>query len=675
MSSSHIIFDEKTQPSTLRIAFFCGTGYDFYEESDNYIDQKKLGYNELKAPDKITRDISFLLLDSIIERLGSPEIRALGYDGCHRRGGGINATGIEEPANHLYQHLKKLNKKTTLIITAHSRGCLSAYLVSKLINADKDLQQKVEIVLDLRDPVPGNLKGFSTLFGSFTSSGAFYDLTSCTNIKSANITIQETGILPVAFNVLIPKFANSTKVSLSALPGEHDVQETIYYGQSGLFYLGLCKSLQLYYENRFILRTATLRSAFVESYGFILKQLGERLVKDDTNSAIYTSQITLLNELLSIVKNPDYDALQILKTTQLHIYNHILNNYKKDPKRSLALRHIAFGGQAERSQYPIEEVSYFNAEHYALALESEPHQVHKYKLLYVLEGQKPHTVVNLPMIKPAQLHKLPAVDTINPPQSFLSSELKKVLENARVPLDSKTAELLEPAMQKLNSLREQAALFKNKDGKEMPVYQPLIDKIEKNMASIEKNLFTYLNKHVDNKAITSLYRDKFDEEKKRIVNLGQTLKKKTEIKYLKNKILKNTQDIIDYISEYKTSDPNTEIGKAKNALAADLKMRLISIKSIFANNSDVVQFKDAITSVINEIIDNLSKAGINKASSVLLTAKRDTSVRFSDILLNVKKQAESLSPLLDSMKELVAPNTPVSEASMPAAKSTGSKRS
>src|SRR3990167_4193965 len=186
------------------IAFFSGTDYTFNSAHKGYVSQKEMGISSpSKAPPYDDNSFSNLLahLNDNQERFG--------FDGCHTRGGGIYAFGIDEPANHLYQELKKQladhHEKITLVLTAHSRGCLSALTLAKKISFDKEIKDKIDIVLDLRDPVPGNLKPTATLdiAGLTTIAGQLKNLSACKSIKKAYITVLEKGSLPVAFDVLI----------------------------------------------------------------------------------------------------------------------------------------------------------------------------------------------------------------------------------------------------------------------------------------------------------------------------------------------------------------------------------------------------------------------------------------------------------------------------------------
>lgn len=82
------------------IAFFGGTGYDFGQslEEKGYVNLDASVASGGRNPDS-----NMLLLN---DSLGDEQVR-FGYDGCHKRGGGLFAYGIEEPCEHLFAQIKK----------------------------------------------------------------------------------------------------------------------------------------------------------------------------------------------------------------------------------------------------------------------------------------------------------------------------------------------------------------------------------------------------------------------------------------------------------------------------------------------------------------------------------------------------------------------------------------
>ena len=110
------------------VSFFCGTGYTLSSD-DSY--------------------------QSISQEIFSSNTILMGFDGCQVHGGGIFAYGVEEQADAFIQNLKiqNTNEKMIINLIAHSRGCLSALMAIKKIQADPQLKDKVSITVDLRDPV------------------------------------------------------------------------------------------------------------------------------------------------------------------------------------------------------------------------------------------------------------------------------------------------------------------------------------------------------------------------------------------------------------------------------------------------------------------------------------------------------------------------------------------
>ncbi|QGP52381.1 hypothetical protein PsalN5692_03890 (plasmid) [Piscirickettsia salmonis] len=241
-------------------AFFCGTGYT--QESD----------------------ASFQLL-----RSNCPAFVELhGYDGCDSQGkflnlGGLNANGTGEPADDFVEKLREAmraydGERLKVNLIAHSRGCLSALKAAQRIQADPELRDCVDIVLDLREPVPGNLElgvrlGRKSL-GTVTHKVS--DLSQCDVVEKVHISLSEkvgNHSNKAGFNSLIPRFHPKTYVEVEALPTWHDEQEqlnglVLHKGRDrwgayevhpvdssiiereslGVLTLGACKSEQIIHE-------------------------------------------------------------------------------------------------------------------------------------------------------------------------------------------------------------------------------------------------------------------------------------------------------------------------------------------------------------------------------------------------------------------------------------------
>ena len=183
------------------IGYFCGTGLETAEDAS---------------------------LLSITANVNTGNCKVLCYDGCHVHGGGLFADGVEEQADAFIADLKQnLNPDEThyqINLVAHSRGVLSALIAIKKIQADPELRDKVSITGDFHDPVPGNFQITSKLGFEQASVNQLRDLSDCDIVKKVYITLQEHPILPIAFDMLIPKFHHKATVEIETIPGYHDVQ-------------------------------------------------------------------------------------------------------------------------------------------------------------------------------------------------------------------------------------------------------------------------------------------------------------------------------------------------------------------------------------------------------------------------------------------------------------------
>lgn len=183
----------------------------------------------------------------------SPDTKIYGYSGCHVHGGGFFAYGTDVSCNDLYRKVcaevaeTKPPEKIKLHLIGHSRGCISIYQLIKQINANLAIRDSIEIVLDLREPVPGNFKITSQNDpGDFCISSQLRDLTTCTNVREVNITLQEETYIG-GFSSLIPQFHPYTTLKIEYIPGHHSTQQT--HEDELTYRLGLEKSLQILQEN------------------------------------------------------------------------------------------------------------------------------------------------------------------------------------------------------------------------------------------------------------------------------------------------------------------------------------------------------------------------------------------------------------------------------------------
>lgn len=213
------------------IGFFCGTGFETY------------------------RDASLI---SIVANLHTQH-EILAYNGCHVHGGGLFSYGVEEQADafiaDLKQELKPDETCYQINLVAHSRGVLSALLAIKKIQADPELRDKITITADFHDPVPGNFQITSKLGIEQASVNQLRDLSDCDIVKKAFITLQEEPILPIAFDMLIPRFHHDTTVEIETIPGYHDVQHRLDLAPNidhyEMFSLGFGKTFSILEEDGF----------------------------------------------------------------------------------------------------------------------------------------------------------------------------------------------------------------------------------------------------------------------------------------------------------------------------------------------------------------------------------------------------------------------------------------
>ncbi len=219
------------------VGFFCGTNY--------YLDHRTKGDKRGRVDD------SYLQLRSTI----TGDTTLLGYDGCQVKGGGLFAYGVEEQAEAFINALKEQLKDSEVYediqinLIAHSRGCLSALLAIKKIQAAPLLKDRVKVTADLRDPVPGNLQLTTVLTGNITSANQLIDLSDCDILKKVYITLQEKPILPIAFDAVVSIFPPEAHVEIETIPGYHDVQQRAFSAaledDVALFNLGMAKTLSI----------------------------------------------------------------------------------------------------------------------------------------------------------------------------------------------------------------------------------------------------------------------------------------------------------------------------------------------------------------------------------------------------------------------------------------------
>ncbi len=211
-------------PDIVIVNSFPGTGYSFKPSTDSAKLPKHYGYD----------DFSFHLIKEAM--IKDPKVEAFFYYGCQVYGGGTFAYGVNEIAQECYTNINSMmavnrddNIRYKILMVAHSRGCISSAMAIHLINANLEFKEKIEWILDWRDPVPGNFQ-WATFLDSFTNITAANnakDLTGHDNISQAYITIAQDGFFPVAFTPLIPAFHSKTQVEVTPMLGLHDIQESL----------------------------------------------------------------------------------------------------------------------------------------------------------------------------------------------------------------------------------------------------------------------------------------------------------------------------------------------------------------------------------------------------------------------------------------------------------------
>ena len=364
------------------VGLFCGTGYDFFSDE--------------KA--KNIDDCFQCLAESIATDDGRVAVH--GYSGCHQRGGGINATGIEEPCDDLLQkikqaHAKNPDEKLTVYLAGHSRGCLSAFLLIEKLNQDEELRHAVDIIGDFRDPVPGNI-GLTTKLGSkIVSANRFQDMSHCTNVREVNFTMQEKGILNLGFDVLIPKFAPHAVVNVEYIPGLHDIQQddvqltlpdktSAYYVRNhDIYRLGVYKSQQILHESGIHLLT------FPDSTEWRMEQQAE----------IYAE---LLLQYQNDYSRMPADEFESLKSSMDQMLKEQFPGSKGyDPAAlKIASRTLHFGGEFGSENTPATATA-LNARHAALAKmkDAKPLMGFKGNRLDILKSYDQHIQQELQLLE------------------------------------------------------------------------------------------------------------------------------------------------------------------------------------------------------------------------------------------------------------------------------------
>ena len=327
------------------VAFFAGTGATFPAWRRGTVSEKDLG-NKKKTINPADDD-SFSLLSDLL----ADDQMYFGYNGCHLRKGGVFSFGIHQPGQHLYEKVKAMTAEfetIKVVLVAHSRGCLSALYFCRLVADDIMLAPRVEIALDLHDPVPGNFRTSTFLDKSHisTSAGQLRYFKDSTSIKSAHVTVLEIGGLPYCFNTMIPKFSPTTKLEVEFLPGEHNITQSdqlnaaIDYNHE--------KNYLNYSEEVYLISILKTLQTFAE-HGVHLFADCNDAYRDVLLRILY--QKADMQELVEKMKGDPFperyrgELIEKLQIAQVKYYDKLLKIYQAEPDMMVTTRHLHFGGK------------------------------------------------------------------------------------------------------------------------------------------------------------------------------------------------------------------------------------------------------------------------------------------------------------------------------------------
>lgn len=350
-------------PNTMSIvAFFSGTENAYAGKMLPDGDPRKHGYiksNKRMRGRDVKETSQFLTDDQVF----------YGFDGSPS----LLWAKVEEPAERMLAILREklLTEpsldKIKLILNGHSRGCLSAYLLAKSISEDKVLRDKIDITLDLHDPMPGNFKVTSAL--GLGISGKVADLTRCQSIVKASVSINMSN--HIGHSTLIPSFHKNTEVDVDFFPGGHFAQSfgrvaTIepdgsFNTHLNAYLLAQYRSLQIYSENEvnlidyaYILGGLVNRHESAE-YGF------------DGSEGTKAAHREIVKFIAQVRQHPigKKEFELILHTAQCLLYEGLLNDYKDRAIEPTVYSHL-HGGGYNAAIHPVAEATHFNSRHASL---------------------------------------------------------------------------------------------------------------------------------------------------------------------------------------------------------------------------------------------------------------------------------------------------------------------
>lgn len=242
----------------------------------------------------------------------------ISYDGCNKRTSykrvnklyGATAHGTGERAKEaltvIRNILKQNNGQTLKInISGHSRGCISALKLMGYIyhhqleasdNSRVPIKDRVDIVLDLKDPVPGNPNLFNCLDSWFGTSVTrkVVDMSQYTFIKLAHVSYgNQNGKATVngfGFQPILPLFSYRTEVIVELLVAKHGSFAEPYAEYPGTFELINANSLQLILDHAGVNDDATnqrLLQLKLDLYKLMLRNNGKTVLTAPKNDDRY----------------------------------------------------------------------------------------------------------------------------------------------------------------------------------------------------------------------------------------------------------------------------------------------------------------------------------------------------------------------------------------------------
>ncbi len=233
--------------------YFCGTGR--VHTRSKYVGKKKLDTCSGYIFDQVNK---IRLKSSINRSTLGPVITIDGCDIGKWNNFGLTAHGTGERAKEALKYIRayvqSLPRGEILKINAigHSRGCISALKLVEYIARERDnLSNKVSIVLDLKDAVPGDLNWSSNIGTSVAKRVS--DMSSYTFVRKAYMTFTDqngrTSVNSTGFQPIMPKFSEATTVEVDSIIGNHGAFAEKYKEYPGAYELINANTIELILEH------------------------------------------------------------------------------------------------------------------------------------------------------------------------------------------------------------------------------------------------------------------------------------------------------------------------------------------------------------------------------------------------------------------------------------------